>query len=265
MGLAPVNSLSLISGFPVMHFCMCVGQTTSALLVPVYVPTTFVGLYNFLPIVSNRSEIVGLSCRHMGLLLLWCSFYAAGHFLSCAGTYSTCLFAYSYITSHTTLLCWHLCMFPGQGAISASVGSAPLQEHHHSQPETGRGSVSTPSQSSSFYNTDAANPTGTPTHTGLLSFFLIMRSSPCTTHPLKDIAQTSMIYAEWGKITTDGKEKLRLEKEVELFFLPRDLTGSNLSVNTECSHLPMTTRYSLHPVCVCLRVWVSVYVEGCLC
>lgn len=60
-------------------------------------------------------------------------------------------------------LCVCVCVSSGKGAISASAGSAPLQEHHHSQPETGRGSVSTPSQSSSFYHTDAANTTGTHT------------------------------------------------------------------------------------------------------
>lgn len=54
-----------------------------------------------------------------------------------------------------------VCVSLGKRAVGASVGSAPLQEHHHPQPETGRGSVSTSSQSSSFYHTNAANTTGT--------------------------------------------------------------------------------------------------------
>lgn len=69
----------------------------------------------------------------------------------------TCLYSHIENCIH---VCLCLCVFSGKGALCASVGSAPLQEHHHPQPETGRGSVSTPSQSPSFYHTDAANTAG---------------------------------------------------------------------------------------------------------
>lgn len=71
--------------------------------------SAFVFICNFLPNVSNRSEIAGLPGRYMGLLLLWCSVDAAGHLLSCTGTCSTNPLAYSYITSHTALICWRVC------------------------------------------------------------------------------------------------------------------------------------------------------------
>jgi len=129
------------------------------------------------------------------------------------------------------------CVFSGKGAVSASAGSAPLQEHHHPEPEAGRGSFSTTSQSSSFYHTDAANTTGTQ------ALFLCV----CV------VKHTSMTDVGWGKRINNNRWGKRLS-----FFLQRDLTGSNLSVNTDHS-LPMTTQYPLHHVCVC--VWL----RECLC
>lgn len=113
MELVPFSCLSPTSGFHVMHFRMCVGQTTSALLVPVHVLTRFVGICNFLSTVSNRSEVVGLSGRHMGLLLRWCSVYAAGHLLSCTGTYMPICIIIHYIL-HNSITVTRVHVFRGR-------------------------------------------------------------------------------------------------------------------------------------------------------
>lgn len=174
----------------------------------------------------------------MGLLLLWCSVHVAGHLLSCTGTHS-------HLLTHIVISLYNsyvdkrvdMCVSLGKGAIGASVGSAPLQEHHHPKPETGRGALSTPGQSSSFYHTDAANTTGTHTLSNT------QHKHPC--------------------LMWEEDKWQQMGKEVEFFFLQRDLTGSNLSASTEYSCLPMTTKYPLHPgsvwVCLseCLSVWIT--------
>lgn len=54
-------------------------------------------------------------------------------------------------------------------------------------------------------------------------------------------------------MTTDGEGGAQRVQRVLMFFLfvflQRDLTGSNLSVNTERSNLPMTNQCPLHPAC----------------
>lgn len=148
-----------------------------------------------------------------------------------------------------------VCVSPGKGAVGASVGSAPLQEHHRPQPEAGRGLVSTPSQSSSFHHTDAASTTGSPTRP--LSFHpLSVMLPPPTPTPILTQAACTNIHDwcresdnRWGRRSTEGTEG------VFFFSLQRDLTGSNLSVNTQRSNLPMTTRCPLPPR-LRLSVWI---------
>ncbi len=127
-------------------------------------------------LVYHRSEATGLPGWHVGLLLLWCSVHAAGHLLPCTGTHAHTNTPHMLIFSSQNSVLTCACVSAGKGAVSASVGSASLQKHHHAQPQTGRGSVSTPGKSSSFYHSDAANTTGTHISTPFLFLSFYYRS-----------------------------------------------------------------------------------------
>lgn len=66
-----------------------------------------------------------------------------------------------------------LCTSLGKGAVCPSAGAPPFSEHHRPQLETGRGSVPTPSKSSSLHHSNAANTTGKERHALLLFSFCL--------------------------------------------------------------------------------------------
>lgn len=145
-----------------------------------------------------------------------------------------------------------VCLSSGKRALSASVGSSSLQEHYHPQPETGWSFVSTPSQSSSFYHTDAANTAGTSVFIFSFSSSFALQSLSSTNTPSDtELSQTNI--HDWCRVREEGKLQQMEERGAEGYrelFLQGDLTGSNLSVNTEHSNLPMTTQCPSHPACV---------------
>lgn len=154
---------------------------------------------------------------------------------------------------HTNLT--DMCVSPGKRAFSAPTRSAPLQEHYHLKSKTGRSSVSTQSQSSSIYNTDAANTTGK--HTQKHDWTKIYEQQhpnfkpQLQNHKLNLESENTLVIKTnsifWIQLHQDthratfrpGRDWGSGEKNNTSFFsMLWDLTGSRASVNVL---FPMTT------------------------